>query len=100
MLLNEYTPGEAEIFARILNYSQGSMSRSLARNILKLGFSDADQARMLDLAERNQEDKLTKAEHRELFDFVRAGHLLAQLHARARLALKMPLRKPARSNRG
>jgi hypothetical protein len=100
MLLDEYTPAETDIFARILDNAPKQMSKALARHVLTLGFSDADQARMLDLAERNQDDLLSPAEHRELFRLVRATHFLALLHVRARRVLKMKPPKPIGARRG
>jgi hypothetical protein len=60
----------------------------LARYVLTLGFSDEEQTRMRDLAARNQEGAASPLEHEELMSYVRAGHLLALLHAKARSALK------------
>jgi len=84
---SETTNNELAIIRRLLNGKRGSMAPSLARHVLTLGFSDADQARMADLAERNQEGALSAAELKELAAFVKAGHLLALLHAQARQAL-------------
>jgi hypothetical protein len=60
----------------------------LARYLLTLGFPDDDQARMRELAARNQEGSLSPAEKEELLNYVKAGHLLALLHSTARKALK------------
>ncbi len=76
------------IFCRLLNNSQGDMSPDLARHVLTLGFNDEDQARMRNLAERNQEGTLSSQEHEELLNYVKAGHLLALLHSKARRALQ------------
>ena len=78
---------EIAIFARLLNADNGNLSRGLARYILTLGFDDDDQARMRDLAERNQEDELGSDEREELQCYVKAGHLLALLHSKARRSL-------------
>jgi hypothetical protein len=79
---------EAAIFGRLLNNAKDEMSPALARYVLKLGFGASDQARMRDLAEKNQNGSLPPAEHEELMNYVRAGHLLALLHSKARKALK------------
>jgi exopolyphosphatase/pppGpp-phosphohydrolase len=81
-------PGETGILARVLGNGRGKMSSALARHILTLGFDNDDQNRMADLAERNQVGGLSPHEHAELMEFVRAGHVLALLHSRARQALK------------
>ena len=79
---------EAGIFGRILTNGTGEMTRQLAHYVLTLGFSDEDQARIEDLAGRNQENALTATEHQELMNYVRAGHLLALLHSKARKSMK------------
>jgi hypothetical protein len=79
---------EVAIFGRLLTGAQGEMAADLARYILTLGFSDTDQARMQDLAARNQEGTLSSEETEELMAFIRAGHWLALLHSKARQALK------------
>jgi hypothetical protein len=79
---------ETAIFGRLLTNAKGHMSPALARYVLKLGFGADDQARMVDLAGRNQEGRLSPAEHETLMNYVRAGHLLAFLHSRARTTLK------------
>jgi hypothetical protein len=76
------------IFRRLLSDPKGKMSPRLARYVLTLGFSDADQSRMLELAARNQEGGLSGEEHEELLSYVKAGHLLALIHSTARKALK------------
>lgn len=43
---------------------------------------------MLELAARNQEGALSPEETEELGNFVKAGHLLALLHSKARKSLK------------
>ena len=79
---------EVAIFGRLLSNHEGEMSPDLARYVLTLGFSAADQARMEDLAARNQRGALSADEHEELLGYVKAGHLLALLHSKARKALK------------
>jgi hypothetical protein len=79
---------ELAIFARLLSNHKGEMSPRLARYVLTLGFSVAERARMDDLAVGNQEGRLAPDEHEELMSYVKAGHLLALLHSKARKALK------------
>lgn|SRR5262245_32884768 len=79
---------EAAIFGRLLSNSKGEMSPPLARYVLRLGFGADDQARMTELAARNQDGALSPGEQDELRNYVRAGHLLALLHSKARKALK------------
>lgn len=76
------------IFGRLLRVNEGDLSKELAGFFLTLEFDAADQQRMLELAERNQEGTLKKAERQELAGYVEAGHLLALLHAKARRSLR------------
>lgn len=79
---------EVAIFGRLLDNRKGELSPALARYVLTLGFNETDQARMRDLAARNQEGSLSAEEHAELMSYVKAGHLLALLHSKARKALR------------
>jgi hypothetical protein len=82
------TSSELAIFARLIRADDSDLSRGLARYILTLGFDDEDQQLMTHLAERNQEGLLTSDEKAELENFVKAGHMLALLHSKARMTLK------------
>jgi hypothetical protein len=81
-------PTDLTIFARLLSNHKREMSPRLARYVLTLGFSAREQALMNELAVRNQEGRLGADERDELMNYVRAGHLLALLHSKARKALK------------
>jgi hypothetical protein len=79
---------EIAIFARVLSRSQDDLTPELARYLLTLGFGEEDQARMHDLAVRNQDGALSPQEWEELQNYVKAGCLLALLHSQARMSLK------------
>jgi hypothetical protein len=79
---------DVAIFGRLLDNHKGEMAVGLARYVLTLGFSEAEQARMRELADMNQKGGLSAAEHEELMAYVKAGHLLALLQSKARKALK------------
>jgi len=79
---------DVAIFARLLETSSRRLTPALARYLLSLGFLDTDQARMAELAERNQEGSISGQEKEELMSYVKAGHLLAVLQSKARKALK------------
>src|SRR5438309_1654693 len=81
---------EVAIFCRLLINGQSKMSPDLARYVLTLGFNDEDQDRMRNLAAGNQEGALSSEEHEELMTYVKAGHLLALLHSKARRSLQHP----------
>lgn len=79
---------ELAIFGRLLKADKGDLPRVLARYVLTLGFGEEDQVRMRELAARNQEGALSTEEQEELRNYVKAGHLLALLHSKARKSLK------------
>jgi hypothetical protein len=79
---------EIATLARLLKADEGKMRRDLARYILTLGFDEEDQARMRDLAERNQQGVLSRDEQDELRSYVTVGHLLALLDSKARRSLR------------
>ncbi len=89
MRTNEDVPRSSEvaIFGRLLRADEGNLSPELARYLLTVGFEPSDQARMQDLATRNQEGALSPEEKEELPSYVKAGHLLALLHSKARKSL-------------
>ncbi len=82
------TSTDIGIFGRLLSEHPGEMSTDLARYVLVLGFGEADRLHMEELASRNQQGRLSHDEHEELMGYVKAGHLLALLHSKARKALK------------
>jgi hypothetical protein len=79
---------EIAILSRVLSNGETGMSPELARHVLGLDFSNADKARMHDLAARNQEGVLSPAEKEELVAYANAGCLLGILHSKARKSLK------------
>ena len=88
---------EVTILARVFDDEHGLLPRDLARSILDVEFSERDQARMHDLAMRNQGDALTAAEKEELYAFAKAGTLLGILKSKARRTLKIKPKKPTLS---
>jgi hypothetical protein len=90
---NHVGPSEATILARILGNDKGELPLDVARYLLDRGFSDADKARMHDLAVRNQEDALSPAEKEELVNYAKAGTVLSILKSRARRVLRIKPRK-------
>ena len=78
---------EADIWERVI-HPRGPMSKSTARRILDLAFTDEDRERMHVLAQRNQRGELTDDEETELDHMCRVGTLLSILKLRARRVLK------------
>jgi len=89
---------QAAIFARLWETDNGKLPLTLARHVLKLGFSQEDRARMHELAVKNQEGRIARAELEELDNYVKAGDLLALLQSKARRSLKQ--QKPGSSRHG
>jgi hypothetical protein len=83
---------EIAILGRVLSNGK-DFTPALARHLLRLGFSEKDNARMNDLAARNQDGTLSSREREELRHYANAGCLLGILQAQARRALKKAARK-------
>ena len=64
--------------------------QAVARFLLGLKFTDADVARMHDLAEKARSGRLTAAESAEAEAYGRIGSVLTILHSKARMALRKP----------
>ena len=77
---------EAELFLRL--WDRQPLTPTLARHVLKLGWAEADERRMGEVAEKNREGELTAAERDELDTYVRVGLTLSVLQSRARKRLK------------
>jgi hypothetical protein len=77
---------DTEIFLRI--WQQQNLTPTLARHLLKLQFDAADEARMHELASKNQDGKLTPGELAEFDQFIRVGAILTILQSRARKFLR------------
>ena len=92
------TSSDLVIFARLIKADDSELSRELAHYILTLGFDDEDQKQMTELADRNQEGSLSGEEKVELENFVKAGHLLALLQSKARMALNSSFHEKLHNN--
>jgi hypothetical protein len=77
--------GQHSLFLRLWDAER--MTPTVARHVLKLGWSPADEARMRELAARNTDGTISDAERRELDEYVQTGLTLSILHSRARKAL-------------
>jgi hypothetical protein len=89
--ITDEATSEIAILGRVLSNGK-DFAPALARHLLELGFSEADNKRVNDLAERNQRGGLSRKEQAELRGFANAGCLLGILHAKARRALKKAAR--------
>src|SRR5205085_5271751 len=79
---------EVEILGRVFLNGKGELTAARARSLLEVEFSDADKARMHELAVKNQDGRLSAPERDELLGYAKAGCLLGILHSRARRALE------------
>lgn len=87
---------EVTILVRVLCNEGGELPADVARYFLTLGFNERDKARMHDLAVRNQEGTISRAETEELFAYGKAGGLLSLLHLKASRVLGVKLKnRPA-----
>ena len=79
---------EADIFSRVIDPSNPSLTPEAARAILQLGYTEPDHARMAELAAKSNEGRLTPEEQRELQSYVFVGDVLAMLKSKARMTLR------------
>src|SRR5437588_10221238 len=79
---------QGEIWTRLIQPGNGSFPKAAAHELLAFNFTDAEKARMHDLAARNGEGKLSAPEKQELKSYIRVANVLALLHAKARRSLK------------
>lgn len=77
---------DTAMFLRL--WDGAKLTPTLARQLLKLGWSREDESRMRELTERNRESRLDEAESRELDNYLRVGMTISILQSRARKALE------------
>jgi hypothetical protein len=79
---------EFDIFRRVIDPSNPSLTADAARGLLELGYTETDHARMADLARKSNDGELTTDERREFESFVFVGDILSMLKPKARLLLQ------------
>lgn len=79
---------DIEILSSVLSLGTPDFDSDAARAVLRLGFSDEQKARMLDLADRGNRGELTPTEQEQMDRFRRVGNFLALMQSKARLSLK------------
>lgn len=82
------------ILSRALENKGEGGSVEGARYILNLSIRAEDQAKMINLMSKNQEDKLTPDEKKQLSAFIEAEGVIAILKARAMATLKRAGEEP------
>ncbi len=89
---------EATIWARLIESQPEPLNPEAARYMLQVRFSEDDQLRLQELAERSQDGTLTEEEGREFDGYLHIGNLLAVMQSKARQALSNSnLTRPAGS---
>jgi hypothetical protein len=78
---------ESDIFSRVIDPSNPTLTPEAAKALLQLGYSEADHARAAELSRKSNEGTLTAEERRELEGYVFVGDVLAMLKSKARLSL-------------
>ena len=80
---------DAAIISRMIQPEKADLHKDTAQAVLKLfSLEQNDLDRMHELAVRNQDDALTKAEEAELESYLRVSYFVDPMHAKARLSLK------------
>ncbi len=79
---------EADVFSRLIDASNPTLTPQAAAGILQLSYSEADHRRMAELAQKSAEGLLTSDERRELESYVFVGDVLSLLKSKARLSLR------------
>lgn len=84
------TVTEADVLDQLVTAEQPGFSKEAARALLSLRFSPAAVSRMDELAERNRQGALSEADRAALERYLRVGHFLNIVQAKARVRLAAP----------
>ena len=76
------------ILQRLIDAGQGALSPAAAQSILQIQFSEADQARVCELASRSNDGTLSAQEAVEYDNYLAAADVLSLWQSKARLFLK------------
>jgi hypothetical protein len=79
---------ELDIFSRIIDASNPTLSVNAAKALLELSYPEADHARIAELSAKSNEGTLSGDERRELEGYVFVGDVISLLQSKARLSLK------------
>ncbi len=79
--------GEAAIGARLIESQPDGLTPEAARYLLRFRFTENDQSRLQELADRSQAGTLTEDEGREFDSYLHIANLLAVMQSKARLVL-------------
>jgi hypothetical protein len=87
MLIDSVTT-DAEILTTIISPEHGNLDPGVAGTFLRLRFSDSQNDRMRELAEKGNKGMLTEAEASELASYRRVGNFLSIMQAKSRLSFR------------
>jgi hypothetical protein len=76
------------ILRRLIDMSQGTLSKGAAEAILQICFAEADQIRIAELGTKCNSGTLTPDEAEEYDAYIAAADLLSLWQSKARLSLK------------
>ncbi len=79
---------ESAILARVIGSDKADFPPSVAVELLKWGFKDADRQRMSELAEKARQGTLNREEQAESEVFERVSSFLGIVKSKARLSLQ------------
>jgi hypothetical protein len=83
---------DTAILARVISPARRFLSPDLAEEILKWDFSQEDKQRMAELSAKARAGELSVEEEAEIDSYVRVGHIVNLMQAKARLAIKQAAR--------
>jgi len=83
-----FPTSDTAILSRLIRPEDDNLPAEAAEALLFIRFDARDLDRMHELAEKNQEDRLSPAERSEMENYCRVSFLLDLLHSKARRSLK------------
>jgi hypothetical protein len=87
-LSSHITPtAEATIWARLIESQLEHLTPDAARYLLRFRFTEDDQTRLQELADRSQDGTLSEEEGREFDSYLHISNLLAVMQSKARQVL-------------
>jgi hypothetical protein len=79
---------DTAILTRAISPVRKSLSRDVAEEILQWDFPAEDKVRMAELSAKARAGELSVEEETEIDSYVRVGHIVNLMQAKARLAIK------------
>jgi hypothetical protein len=83
-------PSEADIIEQVIAINKGSLTPEVARSFLDFQFEPKTKRLIRQLLTKNNKGTITEEERLTLEKYLRVGHFLDLIHARARLSLRGP----------